>query len=222
MLAGAVGRRKGSYTLGRYGSNINDPAAALLLHYLHRLASAQKRPSKIDCHHPIPGLKRQLIQGASIKHASVVDQYVQPRKALHGLAKQPIDVLLIRNIRFERHHFRTAFAQKTGELIEQFAAASGDYKRCTLAGKRVGQAAADPTACSGYKCGLPLQFLHLYPRGHELVVLRRRILTILFCAIWPQKSRSPKNNRTNASRLRLRKSKADAERRGNDRRYPPK
>src|SRR5438046_5306167 len=93
-LTGSVRPGVESGALRGDASGVQDAAAALALHDLHRGTRAEEWTPQVDGNHFVPGLDRQLIQRAAVNGAGVVHQNVEPLGKFQSAPEQRLHLRL--------------------------------------------------------------------------------------------------------------------------------
>ena len=108
-------------------------------------ARAEKRAAQIDGHHLVPRLQRQLIEGAAIEDAGVVDQDIEPAETLDGLGENPDHLGFIGNVGDDGENLKAACRRVPARVLSSSSALAADQNQAQLL-------QAQPPARCLYQC----------------------------------------------------------------------
>ena len=149
----------------RVGREIDDARAALgLAQQRGQFLDSQPGAAGIDCHHPVPGLDVDFLEGPAANRGSdraVVDQSVEPAVASGDRPAQGGDARGLAEI--DRHEGRidAVFRQRFGGLPPPILDQLGDdYRGCALRRRGFGEGPAEPAPGPGNRHDFAVEQAH--------------------------------------------------------------
>src|SRR5699024_7321802 len=104
----------------------------------------EERASRVDTHHPVPGVERYLLGGTPWSDARCVNHYVEASKDVSGLCEGRVDRTLVRHVALNK--------SRLARLCDPMPFTLGDIERDHLGtecGKRPYETFSHPAGASG-------------------------------------------------------------------------
>ena len=111
-IDGEVGRP----AVGQHAGNVDDDAATLPAHRLHRFLHQEKGGAGIGVEQPAESIGRGIIQAAPLGVAGGIHQHIEAAKALQSRSHRAGRQTILAKIR--RQHMRLAFRQRARRRLQ--------------------------------------------------------------------------------------------------------